>query len=429
MTSGGSSGEGVEMAATIQERWHIQPLDREGGVTSAVGFRASGVHCGLKNRRPDLALIASDRPCTLSALFTRNQVRAAPVVFSEALAASGSAVRALICNSGNANACTGEQGLEDAREMARLVAKDLGIDAGEVFVASTGVIGVPLDMTALRRGVPVASAELSADGGEAAAQAILTTDTCVKQCATRISLSDGAVVNVGGIAKGSGMIQPDLGPPHATTLAFVTTDAQIDRATLDLALAQAVEPTFNSITVDGDTSTNDCVAVLANGASGVAIGGADDSFETFVAALQEVLLELAKGVVRDGEGATRLIEVQVSGTESAACARQVAFVVANSPLVKTAFHAGEPNWGRLMMAVGRAGVPIDAADIAIAVGGLPIVSGGAGVVGADLDRLTREMLRDEVSIEICVGKGPGQSTVYTCDLSKEYVDINSSYIS
>ena len=397
------------------------------GVTAPRGFVAAGVHCGLKKGELDLAIIASTaaEPATVAGVFTRNQVQAAPVLYCREVAAGGRA-RAIVANSGNANACTGESGLADTWAMAACTGAALEIDSEHVLVASTGVIGVPLPMPTVLAGIDLAAAELGPDGGQRAAEAILTTDTRPKIDALRLELAGGEVT-LGGIAKGAGMMAPDM----ATTLAFVTTDAKVAPAALDLALRRAVEPTFNSVTVDGDTSTNDSILVLANGAAGVEVASADD-LERFTDALERLLGRLAVALIADGEGANRVIEVRVGGARTDAAARQVATTIANSPLVKTAYRTGQPNWGRFMGAIGRSGVDIVEQRIAIAVSAagerVEVVSGGLGVTD-DLEPLGRAMLADHSVLHVDLGLGSGRWTVWTCDLSEGYIQINASYIS
>lgn len=397
------------------------------GVTAPRGFVAAGVHCGLKKRRLDLSIIAStaDEPSALAAVFTRNQVQAAPVLYCREVLAGGRA-RAIVANSGNANACTGEPGLADARAMAERAGAALDMDPGHVLVASTGVIGVPLPMPTVFAGIDQAANELGPGGGVSAAEGILTTDTRPKIKVEKVGLAGGEVT-IGGIAKGAGMMAPDM----ATTLAFVTTDVKASPETLDLALRKAVEPTFNSVTVDGDTSTNDCVLVLANGAAGVEAESADD-LDRFTAGLQRVLGRLAVALIADAEGANRVIEVRVKGARTDAAARQVANTIANSPLVKTAYRSGQPNWGRFMGAIGRAGVDIVEQRIGIAVLAdgerVEVVRGGLGV-SDNLEGLARTMVADHTVLEVDLGLGAGRWTVWTCDLSEGYIEINASYIS
>jgi glutamate N-acetyltransferase/amino-acid N-acetyltransferase len=392
-----------------------------GDVTSPAGYRASGVHCGLKKSNLDLALVVSDRPATVAGVFTRNLVKAAPVLYSQRIVAGGAA-RAIVCNSGNANACTGADGLRDTQETAALIADELGLVSNQVIVASTGVIGVPLDMAALRRGIPRVVAELG-PSGDAAARAILTTDNFPKTCAARVRLGEGEVT-IGGMTKGAGMIHPDL----ATTLCFLTTDAAVGPEALHSALVQAVGVSYNAITVDGDTSTNDSVVVLANGASGVRIDSGTGEYERFVEALSTVALELAKMIVRDAEGGTKLIAIRVEGAASDDEARRAAFTIANSPLVKTAFYGCQANWGRILAAAGRAGVAMDESACGVWFNDIQVVRGGLAV-GGDLRAAEAEMRKPEVAVRVALGVGAGAALVWTSDLTEEYIRINGSYIS
>lgn len=393
-----------------------------GGVTAPAGFRAAGLHCGIKaSGKKDLALLVSDTPATAAAVFTTNMAQAAPVLVSqEHLAASGGRARAVVTNSGCANACTGPQGLADAREMTVLAARGIGCDPRDVLVASTGVIGVNLKMPALRTGIPAAIDTLSTDGGAAAADAIMTTDPFPKSAAVEIVLP-GGTVRVGGMTKGSGMIEPRM----ATMLGYLTTDAAIDQSRLRRVLVDACRYTFNAITVDGEPSTNDCVFALANGASGVTIDDASEPalFEAFRA----VARELALGIVRGGEGATKLVAITASGAASDADAWTAARAIANSLLVKTAIHGADPNWGRLIAAAGRSGAHFVLAGARVRVGDLIMFEDGrpfderapqaaAYLGGTDLD------------IEVDLGAGgTHRATVWTCDLSKMYVQINAEY--
>lgn len=393
-----------------------------GGVTAPAGFRAAGLHCGIKaSGKKDLALLVSDTPAAAAAVFTTNLAQAAPVLVSqEHLAASGGRARAVVTNSGCANACTGPQGLADAREMTVLAAQGIGCDPRDVLVASTGVIGVNLKMPALRAGIPAAIDALSTDGGAAAADAIMTTDPFPKSAAVEITLPDGRV-RVGGMTKGSGMIEPRM----ATMLGYLTTDAAIDAGRLRRVLVEACRYTFNAITVDGEPSTNDCVFALANGASGVTID--DASEQALFEAFRAVAKELALGIVRGGEGATKLVAVTASGAASDADAWTAARAIANSLLVKTAIHGADPNWGRLIAAAGRSGAQFSLEGARVRIGDLIMFEQGrpfderapqaaAYLGGTDLD------------IEVDLGAGGDhRATVWTCDLSKMYVQINAEY--
>ena len=392
-----------------------------GNAASPRGFRAAGIHCGIKRERADLALLVSDVPASAAGVFTTNRVQAAPVRYTRRAVAAGRA-QAIVINSGNANACTGEPGLEDAAEMALLSAAALGLDRDLVLVASTGVIGVPLPMEAIRRGIPLAAVTLEADG-TAAAEAIRTTDKFPKTAACRLEIG-GVTVTIGGMAKGAGMIHPNL----ATTLCFLTTDAALPPAVLRGALQRAVAESFNSITVDGDTSTNDTVLLLANGQAGGAPITNGEALTRFTAGLTLVAAELAKMVVKDGEGATKLVEIRVDGALSNAEAHQAAMTVANSLLVKTALHGGEPNWGRILAALGRSGVEMAEETTDVFFGELAIVRGGLGVPGV-WDAAAAALEQKEVTIGIRLGVGNGAARAWTSDLSEEYVRINGSYTS
>lgn len=390
-----------------------------GAVAAPSGFRAAGVTAGIKSAGRDVALIFSDRKASAAALFTTNRVQAPPITVSREHLRQGQA-RAIVANSGNANACTGEQGLADARRMAQVAAAALGIAPEEVLVASTGIIGHPLPMERIEAGIRQAAVD-AGDRGELAAEAIMTTDTRPKQLAVEFHL-DGQTVRVGGIAKGAGMIAPHL----ATMLAFVTTDANVWPEVLQASLAASAARTFNCVTVDGDTSTNDTLFLLANGASGVAIRPGSPAHRKFCHALDVVCLHLAKELARDGEGATKLIEIQVHGARSFAQAQKIGRTIANSPLVKTAFFGNDPNWGRILAAAGRAGVPLDPQRLALRLGDVALVEGGAPLP-FDAAAARAVMERREVRLALDLGLGPVSATVWTCDLSYDYVRINAEY--
>jgi glutamate N-acetyltransferase/amino-acid N-acetyltransferase len=392
------------------------------GVTAPIGFQAAGVNCGIKKLRKDVALVVSATPAVTAAMFTTNSVVAAPVVVGREQMAAGGMVRAIVVNSGNANACTGERGLEDAWAMVEGTAAALRIDEGEVLVASTGVIGQYLPMENIQRGIRQA-AELLGDDGTAAAEAIRTTDTFAKESAVRCVV-DGVRVTVGGMAKGSGMIAPNM----ATMLAFVTTDAAVTPAVLQAATRQAVDRSFHRISVDGDTSTNDMVAVMANGMAGNPVITATEGpgYEAFYMALEHVLVTLAKMIVMDGEGATKFVEIRVTGAADEAAAAQAARTVANSNLVKTALNGEDANWGRILAALGRSGVAFDAAQVEIDFGDVPILRRDYRLDFSE--EAAKEVLsRREIVISIRLNQGDGSAFFWTCDLSKEYVAINANY--
>jgi glutamate N-acetyltransferase/amino-acid N-acetyltransferase len=394
----------------------------DGSVTAPLGFKAAGVAAGVrKSGRRDVMLLASDTTAAAAAVFTRNAVAAAPVVVSREVVADG-ALRAVVVNAGNANACTGAQGLLDARAMCERAAALLGVAADEVAVAQTGVIGVPLPTPIVLAGIDAAAAALTADGGAAAAEAIMTTDTFAKEAAATVEV-DGVVYSVGGMAKGSGMIKPDM----ATMLAFITTDAPLTAAAADAALRGAVSRTFNRITVDSDTSTNDSVFLLANGAAGGAsIEPGTPAFAALAEAIADVAGRLARMIVRDGEGATKLVAVTVSGAASEADAVAVAFSIADSPLFKTAIFGRDANWGRVAMAVGKSGATVDPDRLEIRFAGiLTCVDGGA--VPFSEEEALEALSADEVTVDVDLHLGEGAATVWTCDLSYDYVRINADY--
>lgn len=395
----------------------------DGGVATPAGFRAAGLYVGIKaaGRGPDLALIVSDTPATAAAVFTTNKAQAAPVLVSrEHLTQTAGRARAVVANSGCANACTGAVGMDDAREMTTLTASLVGCAPEEVLVASTGVIGVNLKMDRIREGLPKAVAALGADQGPAAARAIMTTDPFPKEAAAR-AIVNGRTVTVGGTAKGSGMIEPMM----ATMLGFITTDAAVPPALLHRALREVVDDTFNAITVDGECSTNDCVMILANGASGVDID--ESTYGLFVEALRAVCLPLALGIVRGGEGATKLVTVSVTGAASIDDARRCAKAIGNSPLVKTAIHGGDPNWGRLIAVAGRAGVAFDLHRAAVTIGQVQLFKDGRPFDDLAPDAADYLKRNTEIAVAVDLGVGTASATVWTCDLSAEYVRINAEY--
>jgi glutamate N-acetyltransferase/amino-acid N-acetyltransferase len=391
------------------------------GVTAPLGFRAAAVASGLKPTGLDVALLVADARCAAAGVFTTNLAKAPPVVVSREHVAGGRA-RAVLVNAGCANAGTGEAGLADAREAAALVAATVGCGTGEVLVASTGVIGVRLPMEKLRAGIVAAGRGLSREGGADAARAILTTDTRPKEVAVEFRSGDATCV-VGGMAKGAGMLAPNL----ATMLAFFTTDAAVEASLLRRALVEAVGGSLNRITVDGDTSTNDCALALASGAGrGPVIDREGPAFAAFRRALAEAGGRLAGLLVRDGEGVTRVAEVRVEGARTAADADRVARTVAESPLVKTALHGGDPNWGRVLAAVGRSGVALEPSRVSIWIGDVHVAEGGAGR-GYEESAAAAAMREDPVRLRIRLGEGGASGWMWTSDLSHGYVDINAHY--
>jgi len=397
----------------------------EGGVTAAKGFKAAGIHCGIKKSKPDLTIIVSEVEAAAAGVYTKNVFKAAPVTVTQEHLAKGYA-RALVVNSGNANACTGQQGLADAKQMAVLVGDALRIDPRQVVVASTGVIGVPLPMGKISSGIDAAVKALSVNGGSAAAEAIMTTDTIVKEVAVTFEIS-GVPVVVGGMAKGSGMIHPNM----ATMLAFITTDAAIAPELLKKALKQCTDLSFNRITVDGDTSTNDMAVVLANGAAGnETISSENEAYLIFLDALQYVCTQLAKLIVRDGEGATKFIEVQVVNAPSQRDADLIAKAIASSNLFKTAMFGEDANWGRIVAAAGYSGADFDPGKVNIwiesAAGREQTTENGCGL-NFDEENALSVLKERDVKVTVDLQQGDGEAIAWTCDFSYEYVRINAEY--
>lgn len=391
-----------------------------GNVTFPEGFLATGLHCGIRPERKDLALLWCTSQAAAAGLFTQNQVCAAPVKLCREHVRDGIA-RAVLINSGNANACTGSQGMADAQEMVELAASSLGVAASDVLLCSTGVIGQALPMSALREGIPRLKDGLSVAGGEQACRAILTTDAFEKTCGAMVDGPEGSY-KIGGMAKGAGMIHPNM----ATTLAFLTTDANLDPHLLQTALKQATDASFNSISVDGDTSTNDTILALSSGASGVKITSGL-AFERFKEALTLVAQDLAKKVVRDGEGARCLVEIQVTGAADNVAARQVAETVSGSLLFKTMLAGGEPNWGRVLAAAGRSGVPLCEDDCELSFDGVTVFSRGKGLPENQAEA-SRVLQKDEILMRLHLGRGEGQATFWTCDIGHGYVELNGAYM-
>jgi len=389
-----------------------------GSVTSPKGFLAGATCAGIKEKeRLDLGILASEVPCVAAGLFTTNRIKAAPVVLCQQRLRSGKAA-AIVVNSGYANACTGEQGLADAAEMARLAAGVIGVSAEDVLVASTGVIGQPLPMERLRAGIKQIT--LSRDGGHELGRAIMTTDTVPKEAAVK---SDGGGFTIGGVAKGAGMIHPDL----ATFLCFLTTDARVDIDFLKVALRQAADVSFNMVSIDGDMSTNDTVLLMANGRAGdKPISRGSGQAEAFQQALNQLCIYLAKEMARDGEGATKLIEVTVGGAPSQAAARLAARTIVSSPLVKAAIYGKDPNWGRVVAAVGRSGVEVVESKIDLYLGGICLVRAGCPQP-FDREEAVRVLDKGEVIIDLNLNLGSATATAWGCDLTEEYVKINSHY--
>jgi len=395
-----------------------------GTITSPQGFLAGATYVGLKTKNDeplDLGILCSEAPCVAAGLFTSNRVKAAPVLLSQRNLKDNKA-QAIVVNSGCANACTGKQGLADAEETAALAARSLGLLPQEVLVASTGVIGKTLPMKQVRDGIE--RIVLSSEGGHTLAKAIMTTDTFPKEIAVRVKLGQrGDEISIGGIAKGAGMIHPDM----ATLLCFLATDAAVPPAFLKTALKNAVDASFNMITVDGDTSTNDSAIILANALAGNrAIRSGSPAAEAFEKALREVCLYLAKSIALNGEGATKLIEVTVEGALNIAQACLGARAVAGSSLVKSAVHGSDPNWGRIIAAVGRSGVEMEESKIDLYLANLCMMKGGRPLP-FDKEQARGILNRTGVPIRICLNLGKAAATAWGCDLSAEYVAINSEY--
>lgn len=392
-----------------------------GGITAPKGFSAAGLYCGIRKVKKDIALIVSDVPAATGAVFTQNKTVAAPVIVDKLLLERGAGrTSAVVVNSGNANACTGEQGMMDAWTMVKEAAAILALPEEEVMISSTGVIGQYLPMEQVVSGIRQLPSLLSEDGSHDAALAIMTTDTFEKEVAVEFYVN-GVPVRIGGIAKGSGMIAPNM----ATMLAFLSTDAAIPQSALQASFALRVDRTFNRISVDGDTSTNDMALIMANGRS-AAIAPGTPEFFLFEEALEYILVKLAKMIARDGEGATKLIEIVVQGATTEAEAVAAARAVANSNLVKTAIHGEDANWGRILAAVGYSGIDFDPANVELDFGGLPILGRNYAIV-LDEAKAKEILSQNEIVITINLNQGSGSASFWTCDLTKEYVHINASY--
>ena len=397
-----------------------------GGVCAAKGFSASGVHCGIRKNKSkkDLALITSAVRAAAAAVYTQNLVKGAPLLVTRENLADGMA-QAIICNSGNANTCNAG-GVEVAQQMCTLLAQETGLTAQDVVVASTGVIGQPLDLTPIAKGIPPLAKALATDGANAASEAIQTTDTIQKQIAVEFELG-GKACHIGGMAKGSGMIHPNM----ATMLCFVTSDVAISPALLQQALSQDVQSSFNMVSVDGDTSTNDMVCILANGLAGnEPITTQSPAYDLFCQALHTVTVDLCRKIAKDGEGASRLLQCTVTGASDAQQAKTVAKAVITSSLLKAAMFGADANWGRVLCAVGYSGAQVDVEKVdvqfASAAGSIAVCKGGAGVPFSE--KTAKHILKqDEIDILISLGDGPEQATAWGCDLTYDYVKINGDY--
>ena len=394
----------------------------KGGVTAAKGYLAAGIYCGIKKKhKPDLSLVFSEQEAAAAGVYTKNRFQAAPVLVTKEHLDNGYA-RAIICNSGNANACSGEQGIKDARRMAHITAELLDIKAEDVVVSSTGVIGEYLPMDILENGIRTVSGLLSQDGGEQAAEGIMTTDTVIKETAYAMEIG-GSQITVGGMAKGSGMIHPNM----ATMLAFITTDAAIEPALLQKALKYTVDRSYNLITVDGDTSTNDMVIVLANGTAGnPVINSENEDYHRFLSLLQHVNSELSQKIVRDGEGATKFIEVTIKHAASFTQGRDLAMGILNSNLVKTAFYGEDANWGRIVSAMGQTEAEFLPERVDVFLGDLQVTSNGEGLI-FDEDKAKKILVCKDINITVDLKMGQEKVTAWGADLSHQYVTINASY--
>ena len=405
------------MAVAVQQLKRISDKN----IATPKGFKAVGIHCGLKHKKYDLAALLSEVPASVAGVFTTNAIQAAPLIVTKEVVQNGK-MQAVIINSGNANACTGKQGMIDALTMQEKTAQQFGISSTLVGVASTGVIGEKMNMEPVLKGIGQLEPTDTLEGSIQFSQAILTTDTVMKNTAYRLEV-DGKEITIAGTAKGSGMIEPNM----ATMLGFITTDAKIDSAHLQDALKSVTDLTFNSITVDGDTSTNDMVLVLANGmADNLPLSPVHPDWEAFIQTLHAVAQDLAKMIAKDGEGATKLIEVEVNGAVTDAEARKIAKTVVGSPLVKTAVFGCDANWGRIIAAVGYSGASIDPLGISIKIGNTPVVLDGEPVSFSE-EELLLYLKQPEVKIFVGLNKGNGQGIAWGCDLTYDYVQINASY--
>lgn len=400
---------------------------QDGSVTAPAGFQACGVTAGLKvTGNPDMALLFSEKECTFAGTFTSNLFAAAPVEYCRNICKNSSTVRAVIVNSGVANACTGVEGYKNSCLTAEKGAAVLGIAPEQVLVASTGHIGDQLPMDIIEKGIKEGASLLSADGGHSAARAIMTTDTRPKETAVTFTVN-GKKVTIGGMCKGSGMISPRMmAAPHATMLGFITTDAACDKALLSKLLFEAVNGSFNRITVDNDMSTNDTVVVMANGLSGVTIAQGTPEAELFAEGLRMVASFLAKAIVYDGEGVTKFISVEVKGAANDEDAEKCARAIANSPLCKTAWFGADPNWGRILAAAGYSGAKFRTEDFQLDFDDLPVIRGGLPA-GTKEEELAAILKKREFTVKVDLGAGESSSTVWTGDFTYDYVKINADY--
>jgi len=394
---------------------------KNGTITDVQGIFATGIHAGLRVYKKDLALIYSEEKCTAAGVFTQNSVKAAPVQINEETLVMQQGVRAILVNSKCANACTGKEGINAALEVREVLAKSLSVSPTEILLSSTGVIGTMLPKNKMIKALPTLTNTLSSDGGHSAAEAILTTDTKTKSFAVRVGLSTGEIT-LGAMCKGSGMIHPNM----ATMLGFIATDASIEHGMLQSLLTEAVNHSFNKITVDSDTSTNDMVLLLANGVSGIAIKEGSEDKDRLYEALLDLCQTMAKSIVADGEGAKKLVTVQVNLCTSEADANKIAEAIATSPLVKTAFHGEDPNWGRIIAAIGYSGVSVNAENICLYIGTHKIMDKGFSIHLNET--IAKQILSEpEIILTVEMNTGTHSTTWWTCDFSKEYISINADY--
>ena len=398
-------------------------IEEQGGLTSPRGYYASGIHCGVKKMKKDLALLFSETPARAAGIFTTNKVPAAPVLVDKYQLERSSRFRAIVVNSGNANACTGGRGYNDAWDMVKSAAATLRVSEREVLVSSTGVIGQYLPMDKITNGIHEAVEMLDGDGHTAAAEAIMTTDKFSKEFSVKVDLG-GVEVIIGGMAKGSGMIAPNM----ATMLAFITTDANISSELLQFSLKHAADRSFNRISVDGDTSTNDMVLVLANGLAGniKLTDQFDPAYLKFYEAFEYILMRLSKMIVMDGEGATKFIEIRVKDAKTEEAAVQAAKAIANSNLVKTAIHGEDANWGRIIAAVGYSGIDFNPDHVVIFFDDVPIL-GRCYKINFSEEEAARVLKQKEIKITVNLNQGSAAASFWTCDLSQDYVAINANY--
>ncbi len=406
---------------TITEMTSKFTYIENGSITSVKGIKASGIHCGLKKKQKDLALIYSVVPAKSAGTYTTNKAAAAPVFISKKITDGSNKVQAIIINSANANACTGVEGHLDALEVQSKCAETLNIKHSEVLVSSTGVIGERLNVLAITNSLENLKQNLSVEGGIEAAKAIMTTDTFEKHFALNVQLSEGQIT-IGGIAKGSGMIMPNM----ATMLGFVTTDAKISKYLLKSALTEAVKDSYNKISVDGETSTNDMVLLLANELSDVEIAANSEDYSIFVSALKDLSIKMAKSIVFDGEGATKLITININNAASEQDANQIAKSLANSPLVKTAINGGDPNWGRIISAVSSSGAEINPEKVSLYFNDLAILQPGYKTDFIE-EEAANILAEKNIVITLDLNDGKSNTTWWTCDYSEEYIKINAHY--